>query len=78
MEREFVRVPKDLKCYVIGRGGSVVKEIQEISGARVFSQAKDTEGFTVSGNEVQRACAKRLILERVVSWFDSQNLPTGE
>jgi len=36
------------------------------SGARISSKKED-EGFTVSGNADQRACAKRLILEKVVS-----------
>ena len=65
---EFVPVPKDLICYVIGRRGRVIKEIRKISGARVFSQQRDTpEGFTVIGNEEQRARAQSLILEKAVS-----------
>ena len=60
-------MPKDLICYVIGRNGRVIKEIRKISGARVFSQQRDTQGFTVIGNDEQRARAKSLILEKAVS-----------
>ena len=67
MNQEFVSVPKDLKGYVIGSGGSVVKIIQQKSGAKVVSKSRDAEGFTLVGNEEQRASAKRLILEKVVS-----------
>ena len=67
MEPEFVSVPKELKGYVIGKGGSVIKAIEEKSGAKVVSPSREMEGFRVSGDEEQRACAKRLILEKVVS-----------
>lgn len=67
IESEFVDVPKDLKGHVIGRGGSVLQKIQQISGARVFSTSRDEEGFTVSGDEEQRSLAKMLILQKVVS-----------
>ena len=67
IESEFVDVPKDLKGHVIGRGGSVLQKIQQISGARVSSMSRDEEGFTVSGDEEQRSLAKMLILQKVVS-----------
>ena len=67
MDFEFVAVPKELIGYVIGTGGSVIKAIEQKSGAKVFSTPKETEGFRVSGDEEQRACARRLILEKVVS-----------
>ena len=63
---EFVEVPRNLKRYVIGTGGVVIKEISQKSGARV-SQTMEEEGFTINGNQEQRACARRLILEKVVS-----------
>lgn len=63
---EFVEVPRNLKRYVIGTGGVVIKEISQKSGARV-SQTMEEERFTISGNQEQRACARRLILEKVVS-----------
>lgn len=65
-ESEFVEVSSDLKGHVIGKGGSFVKEIMKKSGAMISSGKKD-EGFTVSGNADQRAFAKSLILEKVVS-----------
>ena len=63
-ESEFVEVSSDLKGHVIGKGGSIVNEIMEKSGAMI---RKNDEGFTVSGYADQRAFAKRLILEKVVS-----------
>ena len=66
---EFVEVPKDLKSHVIGKGGRMIKEIMKSSGASI-SSGKDherDEWFKVSGDAEQRACAKRLILEKVVS-----------
>ena len=65
---DFVEVSRDLKKYVIGRGGCVIEEIRRTSGARVNTRSMEEEGFTVNGNEKQRACAKRLILQKVVSW----------
>ena len=64
---EFVEVSRNLKRYVIGTGGVVIKEISQKSGARVTSQNMEEEGFTISGSQEQRACARRLILEKVVS-----------
>ena len=66
MEYEFVEVPNDLKGRVIGKGGCVIKDIMKASGA-IISTGKDEEWFTVNGDAEQRACAKRLILEKVVS-----------
>ena len=66
-ESEFIEVPVDLKRYVIGKHGCVITEIRQNSGALVDPLTKADEGFLVSGDEEQRACAKRLILEEVVS-----------
>ena len=67
MQSEFLHVPKDLKRFVIGRGGKTVQGIIQRSGASVSAGSRDVEGFTIAGDEKQRACAKRLILEVVVS-----------
>ena len=72
MEYEFVEVPNDLKGRVIGKGGYVIKDIMKASGA-IISTGKDEEWFTVSGDAEQRACAKRLILEKVVSCKENDN-----
>ena len=64
---EFVKVARDLKGYVIGRRGCVINEIMDKSGATVSTQSKEEEGFTISGNQEQRECAKKLILQKVVS-----------
>ena len=64
---EFVDIPKDMKGHVIGKGGYMLQEIMKESGARIFSESRDEEGFTVIGDEEQRACARRLILKKVVS-----------
>ena len=68
MQSEFVPVAKDFKAHVIGRKGYVIEDIRQRSGAQIWSSSTEEEGFTVSGNEEQIACAKRLILEKVVSW----------
>lgn len=60
-------MPKDMKRHVIGRGGYMLNEIMEKSGAYVFSESKEEEGFTVRGNREQRTFAKNLILQKVVS-----------
>ena len=67
IESEFVEVSRDLKKYVLGRDGCVIEKIKRISRARVTTRSREEEGFTVIGNERQRTCAKRLILETVVS-----------
>ena len=58
IEGEFVNVPYQIKGHVIGKNGSMIHKIEEMSGARVNSKSKEEEGFTVSGNEEQRAKAK--------------------
>ena len=67
IEEEFVDVPAKLKGYVIGMGGTVIKKIQRESGAKVVTLPKNEDGFTVTGNEEQRAHAKKLISQKVVS-----------
>lgn len=57
-----------MKGYVIGTGGSMRQEIEQKSGARISSGSRYEEGFTIIGNEEQRASAKKLILETVVSY----------
>ena len=66
---EFVEVARDLKRFVIGRSGCVLKEIMDKSGARVSTRSKEEEGFTISGSQEQRECAKELILKKVVSRY---------
>jgi len=67
MQSEFVPVPEDFIGHVIGKGGYIIQDIGKRSGAQVWSPISEEEGFTVSGNAEQIACAKRLILEKVVS-----------
>lgn len=67
MQSEFVPVPMEFKGHVIGKGGSVIQDIRQRSGAQVRSPSSEEAGFTVSGNAEQIASAKRLILEIVVS-----------
>ena len=69
MDSEYVPVSEEFKSRVIGRDGSVLNSIRERSGAIITSRYTEEEGFTVSGNDQQRETAKRLILEKVVSWF---------
>ena len=68
MESDFLEVPVHLKGYVIGKGGRTINEIRQNSGARVDSLSKEEGGFTITGDEEQRTCAKRLIIEKVVSY----------
>ena len=67
MQSEFVPVSKDFKGHVIGKGGYIIQDIRQTSGAQIRSARSEEEGFTISGNAEQIACAKRLILEKVVS-----------
>ena len=60
-------VPKEFKAHVIGKRGSVIREIRQKSGAQIASTSTEEEGFTTSGNAQQIAHAKRLILQKVVS-----------
>ena len=66
-ETEFVKVRKDLKGYVIGKGGCSIKEIMKSSGALITSPQRNEDGFFVRGDAGQRECARRLILEKAVS-----------
>ena len=59
-------MPKNLKGYIIGFGGTVIKKIRQESGAEVLTKPKDEDGFTITGNEEQRARAKKLISQKVV------------
>lgn len=68
MESEFVWVSKDFKAHVIGKRGCVIQDIKQRSGAAISSASREEEGFTVSGDAEQIACAKRFILEKVVSY----------
>ena len=57
-----------MKGYVIGPGASTRQEFEQTSGARISSCSWNEEGFKIFGNEEQRASAKKLILETVVSY----------
>ncbi|XP_074606683.1 uncharacterized protein LOC141859725 isoform X2 [Acropora palmata] len=46
-------------------GGTVIKKIKQESGAKIVSTPKNEDGFIVTGNEAQRAHAKRLISQKV-------------
>lgn len=60
-------MPIELKGHVIGRGGCMLQEIMRQSGAIISSESKEEKGFLVNGDKEQRAYAKKLILEKVVS-----------
>ena len=63
---EFIAVPGNLMGFVIGRNGTSVKEIEVESGAKLNSD-RDQRGFVVSGNKEQRARARELVEQKVVS-----------
>ena len=52
--------------FVIGRNGTSIKEIEVESGAKLNSD-RDQSGFLVSGNKEQRARARELVEQKVVS-----------
>ena len=68
MESDFLKVPVHLKGYVIGKGGRTINEIRQKSGARVYSRSKEEGGFKITGDEKQRTCARRLIIDKLVSY----------
>ena len=55
--------------FVIGKKGSSIKEIEMVSGAKLNSDS-DRRGFLVSGNKDQRARARELVQQKVVSSGD--------
>lgn len=63
---ELIPVTEDLMGFVIGKKGSSIKEIEMESGAKLNSHS-DQRGFLVSGNKEQRARAKTLVQQKVVS-----------
>ena len=66
---EFIAVPGDLMGFVIGKKGTSIKEIQIESGAKLSSDS-DQPKFLVSGNKDQRARARELVQQKVVSSSD--------
>ena len=68
VESELVEVQSDLKGHVIGKGGCNIREIMAKSGAKISSR-RDEDSFLIRGDTEQRAFAKSLILEKVVSFY---------
>lgn len=68
MESELVEVQSDMKGRVIGKGGCNIKEIMAKSGAKISSRRYE-DSFSISGDTEQRARARSLILEKVVSFY---------
>ena len=68
VESELVEVQSDLKGHVIGKGGCNIGEIKAKSGAKISSR-RDEDSFLIRGDTEQRALAKSLILEKVVSFY---------
>lgn len=66
---EFVAAPENAMGFVIGKKGNTIKQIQEKSGAKITTQTNNdsSSGFTVYGTEEQRARARELINQKVVS-----------
>ena len=66
IKNDFVEVPRDIKKYLLGRSRCGIDEIAKKSRASIRSQSIKEEGFWISGNKIQRECAKKLITEKVV------------
>ena len=65
---EFLPVAKNNIGFIIGTKGRTIIGIQEMSGAKIRQQFDSgRDGFTIRGNESQRARAKELIREKLVS-----------
>ena len=62
--QEFVDVPEHLMGFVIGKEGSSIKQIKAESKAKLDSEHG---GFLISGSEEQRARARELVQQKVVS-----------
>ena len=66
---EFLVVENNIG-FIIGKKGSTIKQIQEISEAKISAQSqRGSKGFAIRGNERQRARAKELINEKLVSSY---------
>ena len=67
---EFLPVAENRIGFIIGKKGSTIKQIQEISEAKISAQSqRGSKGFAIRGNERQRARAKELINEKLVSSY---------
>ena len=65
---EFLPVPENQIGLIIGRKGRTIIQIQETSGAKLSDQSqRGRSGFAIRGNERQRARARELIHEKLVS-----------
>ena len=62
-------VSREFKSHVTGRDGAVLNTIRQTSGATITSTEGDEEGFIIIGDSEQREIARKLILEKVVSFF---------
>ena len=62
-------VSREFKSHVTGRDGAVLNTIRQTSGATITLTEGDEEGFFVFGDSEQREIARKLILEKVVSFF---------
>lgn len=69
MESEFVPVSREFKSHATGRDGAVLNTIRQTSGATITSTEGDEEGFIIFGDSEQREIARKLILEKVVSFL---------
>lgn len=62
-------VSREFKSHATGRDGAVLNTIRQTSGATITSTEGDEEGFIIFGDSEQREIARKLILEKVVSFF---------
>ncbi|XP_068700394.1 uncharacterized protein [Montipora foliosa] len=66
VEPEHFAVPCNLKGYLIGKEGCVIKDIMRSSGAQISSpKGRDEDFFLISGSTEQRECAKELMAKKV-------------
>ena len=68
-----VPVPRSMIGIIIGKGGEMIKKIQQESGARIQFRPDDEQGgpnrmCNITGNQEQMAAAGNMIQEILVSW----------
>eukprot|EP00960_Hanusia_phi_P068931 766967-Hanusia_phi.AAC.6 len=68
-KEERLALDKSLHSSILGRQGLFLQRLENESGARLFLQSNETDGWVmVKGTYKEREAAKRMISEAIVGW----------